>query len=209
MNIDMGQADRSLRVAAQTAIGFVVLDSRTRKIVGYHTHQDDALHQALKDEYFVIRPAGDDVLEKFLRELDISRADSARLFIASIAERFPSYIQVGDQEKDPIKIAGLIEDRIRKDVLSAHQLFLCGSNWTDYPAERAILWPDNADLPYTKEDLAALCKGDAQTAFALYACCLSGGACPETVIDEDSHEPEEDQCFAICNQGAATHVGHS
>lgn len=128
------------------------------------------------------------------------REEVAMAFCMQIAQRFPSYVSEDDTGLDIVRRAQQLEDRLRADIPDRRDV---DWHWSTHPDDGVILWPDNAEFPYKKADLIALCRGDEPTARSLYALCESG-ACPETIIDADSHEQEEDQCFAICHPVAIT-----
>lgn len=112
-----------------------------------------------------------------------------------LLEKCKSYVTLDDDISDAgvLGTALRVTDRINEDIPSLSEI-----KWGECPSGRFVLWPDNAEMPYTKADLVALCKGNESVAFDLHACCESG-VCPETVIDQDSHENTEDQCFGICH----------
>lgn len=72
--------------------------------------------------------------------------------------------------------------------------------WNTVTDRTYVLLPDTADEPYTKKTILDLCKGDSTVAFGLYSASESTGLCPETILDEDSREDVEDQCFPICHK---------
>jgi hypothetical protein len=94
----------------------------------------------------------------------------------------------------------MVGDRIKDDLASFEMRN--GKEWAALSSGSVVLWPDNADAPYSKGDLVDLCKGNEDLAFGLFHCCESG-VCPETVIEEDSNEDESDQSFTVCHTTVA------
>jgi hypothetical protein len=117
-----------------------------------------------------------------------------------LIEKFPKYVSGDDDLNDVIETARMVEDRIKEDLASFKMTN--SKAWEALSPGSVVLWPDNADAPYTKGDLVDLCRGNEELAFDLFVSCESG-VCPETVIDEDSHEDEEDQQFKACHAKSA------